>query len=270
MTAVAKRQWGPQRTLSEGISSAIDWLEKSKQKNILSHQPPTLYQAYVVGPIAGTLDWARPLSEVFRWSNKDEPAAHRARDAAVRLLSVAFKAHYFLERNEKIAHEPYLFIMPDVANPQTPRFGLIYRLDPSGKTIMVGEGDLGRIASAKLRQGRFPVVLLDGDSARYKWYNMKHWAGLVEQSELFNDPKPWLIKKERDAASLVKDVNQFSYGTVFDIPYHLKDLGPALGMSWATGLKTWYLPHGFDIEPTRKFLEYMIEKHPAPEVSSKK
>lgn len=266
MTAVAKRQWGPQRSLSEGVSSAIEWFDKAKQKNVLSVRPPTLYQAYLVGPIDGLLDWGKPLSEVFRWSNKDDPVAHQARDAALRLLAVAFKAHFFLERHDRIAHEPYLFAIPDIANPHHTRYGLIYRLDQTSKTILVGESDLGRVATAKVWTGRFPVVLIDEPATRYKWFHMKHWASLAEQADVYSRiSKPSAGKRERDVIHNHTDLASFPYGTPFEIPYHLKDMGPAVGMEWARGIKRWYLPLGFDADPVKVFVDHVIATTPPPE-----
>lgn len=269
MTAVAKRQWGPQYSINEGVSVAIDWVEKARSKNILAVRDPSLFHAYVVGPIEGLIDWGKPLSEVFKWSSRDTPANHRARDAAIRLLAVAFKAHFFIERNDKIAHEPYLFVIPDVANPQSQRYGLIYRLSQSAKTILVGEGDLGRIATDRVRVGRFPVVLVDDFSGRQKWFNIKHWNTLADQSEVLTRiARPWAGKREREGVNQHTDLSSFPYGTVFDIPYYLKDLGPALGMEWATGIKRWYLPLGFDVDPVKIFVDYVISTTPPPEQSS--
>ena len=259
MTAVAKRQWGPQRPINECISTSIEWLEKAKQKNALSIKPPTLYQSYVVGPTDNIIEWGKPLSEIFRWSNKDDPSSNRARDAAIRLLAVAHKTHYFTDKSDKVSHEPYLFLMPDVGSPLNSQYGLYYRLEKTSKTILVGEADLGRIATAKAFS-RFPVVLIDEPNYRYKWFSLKHWASLGEQSELTNRiQKNWVNKKERDEINLITDPSQFTpHGTLFDIPFAMKDLGRALGMEWAAGLKKWYLPHGFDLDPVKVYLDYYI------------
>ena len=257
MTAVAKRQWGPQKTLSEGVSIAIEWLEKAKQKNIMSVQPPTLYQAYV-GPYSDAmLAWGKPLSEVFRWSNKDDPTVYRAREAAIRLLAVAFKAHFFLENKDKIAHEPYLFAVPDVANPQKTLYGLMYRLDQSQKTIFVAEGDLGRL-TAPQRAIRFPVVLLDGESGqRNRWFYLKYWKTLSEKVvglQKFSNASAH--RKEREQVAAHTDLKTFPFGEIFDIPYEGKELALALGLEWAVGIKKWYLPLGFDLDPVKEYLLY--------------
>lgn len=261
MTTVAKRHWGPQRSLSEGVTLAIDWLEKAKQKNVLTVQEPKLYQAYLIPPIDSLIEWGKPLSEIFRWTNKDTPAVHRYRDAALRLLAVAFKTHFFMARKYKIAHEPYLFAIPDISTPQNIRYGLIYKLDGYSKTIIVGELDLGKIASLKVRTGRFPVVLIDDNNFRYKWFNIKYWKGLSESGSICsNVEKTWANKKNRDEVNSHTDIDSFNYGNTFDIPYSLKEMCPELGMEWAKGIKRWYLPTGFDVPPVKVFVDYMIEK----------
>jgi hypothetical protein len=257
MTAVAKRQWGPQKTLSEGISIAIEWMERAKQKNILTLKEPTLYHAYVMNSVDEMVSWSKPLSEVFRWSAKDGPAEYRMRDAALRLLAVAFKAHFFSEGQDKIAHEPYLFALPDVAMPQRLQYGLFYRLEQSNKCIVVAEKDLRAMASGwSLKAMRFPVVLLDGESGqRNRWFSIKHWKTL-EESKRYQNPARY--KKEKEEASACKEVKEFVFGELFDIPYDLREVASSLGMEWAAGIKMWYLPHGFDIEPVKEYVSRVL------------
>jgi hypothetical protein len=261
MTNVAKRSWGPQKTLSEGVSIAIEWMEKARQKNILAIKPPTLYQAYLVNANEHILNWSKPLSEIFRWGQKEDPEAYRARDAALRLLAVAFKAHFFLERQDKIAHEPYLFMVPNVMNPHQPIYGLWYRLDQSSKSLVVAEQDLGRLFGERIRANRFPVALIDDEARRYKWFHMKHWLALSEQADVYTKiTKPWAVKKERDEIQKHTDVEKFPFGTLFDVPYHLRDVASAVGMEWAAGVKKWFLPLGFDVEPVRIYIEFIMQQ----------
>jgi hypothetical protein len=255
MTAVAKRQWGPQIALREGVSLAIEWFEKARQKNVVASKPPTLYQAYLCSTSENLLNWAKPVSEVFRWTNKDGPAQHQAKDAVLRLLAVAIKAHFFLENKDKVAHEPYVFCVPDLSNASHHRYGLIYRLEESGKSILVAENDLADAASDRIKGVQFPVVLVEGQ----RWFHLSHWAELAQQADVLSKlTRTWASKKERDLIQQHTDINTFQYGTLFELPYDLKHVASAVGLQWASGIKRWYLPLGFDVMPVKAYMDYVL------------
>jgi hypothetical protein len=255
MTAVAKRQWGPQLQLKECAAIAIDWSEKARQKNVVAIRPPTLYQAYLCTSGESLLNWAKPVSDIFKWSNKDGPSQNHAKDSVIRLLAVAIKAHFFLESKDKVAHEPYVFSLPDLSNASHHRYGLIYKLEESGKSIVVADGDLAQMASDRVKGVRFPVVLVDGQ----RWFHLSHWAELAKQADVLSKvTKSWALKKERDLIHQHKEIATFQYGQIFDIPYDLKHVAQDVGLEWANGIKRWYLPLGFDIAPVKIYVDYLL------------
>lgn len=258
MSSIAKREWNPRISLDEALSCALGWLIRGRQKNVLASQAPTLYIAYVVdeAPFLGLM---RDLTSLFRYSSKDDPEMDRARDQALRLLSVAMKAHYFLGRDSLIRHEPYLFCLPDISAPASPHYGLAYKLESRpAQTIIVSTCDLGLVSSQKPGAFRFPVVLTKNS---YRWFDKKHWVALGKEADVFERiMKPWLAKKEQDVIEKWTDPSSFEFGTLLDVPYELKDHMKPTGIKWAEGLKKWYLPLGFDVEPVQEYQHWLEQE----------
>jgi hypothetical protein len=259
MSTLAKREWNPRISLEEALSCSVGWLSKARDKNVLSSLPPTLYTAYIVDD-APYLGLMRDFSSLFRYSSKDDPELHRARDQALRLLSVALKAHFFIGRDSLARHEPYLFSVPDVSNPGSCHYGLVYRLEGRpNQTIMVATCDLGQISSLRPSAYKFPVVLTKNS---YKWFDKKHWVELGKEADVFERVmKPWVAKQEHNVIEKWTDANDFPFGSFLDVPYELKDYVKPTGIKWADALKKWYLPRGFDIEPVREYIRWVEAEH---------
>lgn len=255
MSSLAKREWNPRISLDEALGCSLGWLLRARQKNVLSNLPPTLYTAYVVDD-APHLGFMRDLSSLFRYSAKDDPETDRARDQALRLLSVALKAHFFLGRDSLARHEPYLFSLPDLSSAGSCHYGLVYRLEgrPS-QTILVGTCDLGMVSTLRPTNFKFPVVLTKNS---FKWFDKKHWTELGKEADVFERiMKPWAARKELDVIEKWTDAKDFPFGTFIDVPYDLKDFIKPSGVRWADALKKWYLPRGFDVEPVREYVRWV-------------
>jgi hypothetical protein len=215
--------------------------------------------AYVVDD-APHLGFMRDLSSLFRYSAKDDPEMDRARDQALRLLAVSLKAHFFLGKDSLARHEPYLFSLPDIANPASCHYGLVYRLEgrPS-QTIIVANCDLGLISTLKPTVFRFPVVLTKNS---FKWFDKKHWIELGNEADVFDRiMKPWAAKQELNIIEKWTDESDFPFGTFIDVPYEIKDYVKPTGVRWADALKKWYLPRGFDVDPVKEYVKWVESEH---------
>lgn len=256
---LAKREWNPRISLDEALACSVGWLVRARQKNVLSNLPPTLYTAYVVDD-APHLGLMRDLSSLFRYSAKDDPEIDRARDQALRLLSVALKAHFFLNREALARHEPYLFSLPDLSNPASCHYGLVYRLEgrPS-QTIVVATCDLGLSSTLRPSAFKFPVALTKNS---FKWFDKKHWAELAKEANLLERlMKPWIAKQELNVIEKWTDEANFPFGAIIDVPYDLKDHLKPTGIKWADTLKKWYLPLGFDVDSVREYARWVASEH---------
>lgn len=255
MSSLAKREWNPRISLDESLGCSLNWLIRARQKNVLSNLPPTLYTAYVVDD-APHLGFMRDLSSVFRYSSKDDPEMDRVRDQALRLLAVAQKAHFFLGKDALVRHEPYIFSLPDISQPSSCHYGLVYKLEsrPS-QTVMVSTVDLGLVSTLKPTAFRFPVVLTKNS---YGWFDKKHWQTLAAEADVFERiMKPWVAKQELNIIEKWTDEREFPFGTFLDIPFELKDYMKPTGARWADALRKWYLPRGFDVQPVQEYLRWM-------------
>lgn len=259
MSSTAKREWNPRISLDEALSCSLGWLVRARQKNVLSPLPPTLYMAYVVDD-APHLGFMRDLSSIFRYSAKDDPEMDRARDQALRLLSVALKAHFFLGRDALVRHEPYLFCIPDLSFPSSPHYGLVYRLETRpAQTVIVATCDLGQVSSLRPTSFKFPVVLTKNS---FRWLDKKHWIELSKEADVLERIlKPWAAKEELNVIEKWTDEKDFPFGTFLEVPFELKDYIKPAGARWADALKRWYLPRGFDVEPVKEYLHWLEREH---------
>ena len=283
MQNLARRQWGANLTLKEGIEQAIDWLNRARQKNIISKKKSTIYHAYLIKQIPNTENY-RPISGYFRYSAKDTPQTDRARDELLRLMSVSMKAHFFLADKEKILHEPYVSAIPNLNGPYD-LFLLIYPLS-NDQAIISSEIDFKKLEINNEIITDFSVALT-GDS--FKWFWLKDWYSLKnnadnlklkeqKEQEIIEKPvspenkKPNInIKQETNKEKTAKNKKFFNpntlqelqeIGTVVDVPWEFKDKLKPLGIEWAPQLKTWYLPHGYDLDSVLEFLEELKKKKP--------
>jgi hypothetical protein len=273
--SVSKREWNPRLTVEDAVGVALGWLRRAAEMNVITREPPTLYQAYLLEE-APSLALFKDLGGLFRYSAKDDPELHRARDKALRLLSVALKAHFFLGRSMEARHEPYLFSFPDLSNASRPHYGLIHRLDsvepsvrpvagsssrPKSRTVVVSTADLSAVSSEFARATRFPVVLPE-DAA--SWIDLARWSALAQQGDtLDRQMRSFKAKREEEAAiAAVSDPAQFSaYGTLLEVPYELKDVMKGTGIQYAPGLRRWYLPLGHDVKAVGEYLAWVQDLH---------
>lgn len=180
MANTGKRIWNPNISCNDAITIAINFLVRMRDKNVLVDKPVKLYKAYIIEG-HHNLGVAREISSIFKFSNRDNPEMDIIRDEAARLLVISIKAHYFCFEQAKVAHEPYIFSIPDVSNLRRNIYGIIYKLD-NNHSIVIGSEDLAKISEAKPTIGEFPVCLQRNS---FKWFDRSHWKILKQEGANF-------------------------------------------------------------------------------------
>lgn len=265
MSGRGKRIWAPRLDFNGAYGETLNFFKRATEHNILSKQPVTLYQAFLM---EGTwpVDGMDEISRYLRFGHDNLPQTDRGRQAAARLLAVAVKAHFFLDDQAVVTHEPYLFVIPDLAIPGQQRYGLIYPLERTGQphTLLVADWDLSMAASRQARLSaaqRFPTVLTD-DS--YDWLKISKWRELRSEAER----SPWHVhtpaarqKVARDARAYPERAS-FPFGTLLDYPMDLNTDVQSAGGQWAPGVKSWFLPSGFDVKAVKTFLDAQKARSP--------
>lgn len=255
MQNLSKRQWAPQMNLKSAADLMIDWCVRAREKNILRKKPPTVFYAYIVEDTA-PIQYMANVGSIFKYSQKDLPYVDETRDVILRCLSVALKAHFFIFQNENVAHEPYFFTIPSLAEPSKTIHGLIYKIDKEDKSIIVCEKNISLIFDNLKVLYEFPTVVIE-DS--FKWYSIKNWSKV--KSEVTGNEKPWLSKKNIQLAQEAKTLEELKkYASIIEVPYEIKDFIKPLGIEWSKNIKTWYLPLGFDVDSVIEYINY-IKKH---------
>lgn len=255
MQNLSKKIWAPTISLKNAIDLSIEWCIRAREKNILRRKGTKVYYSYVLEDTP-PLNFFTNVSSIFKYSQKDIPYVDTARDTILRLLSVCFKAHFFLFSDKNVSHEPYFFIFPNLDSPLSTKFGILYKIEGSNKCIVACEDDLSSMFNSNNIKATFNVVVSD-DS--FKWYSMKNWAKYKNDqihSEIID--KPWVMKKLHNSALEAKTLEDLSnYATVLDVPYEIKDFIKPLGIEWSKTLKTWFLPKGFDIESVQEYIQFL-------------
>lgn len=268
---LAKRQWGGQLSVKGAAEILIEWCKKAQAKNVLRKKDPQIFYCYIVKDTP-PLQFMGSVGNVFKYGQKDLPYMDVSRDALLRCLSVALKAHFFLFPNEEVEHEPYFFTLPNLHNPSLTSFGIVYKISRDDKSIIVCEKDLSLMFNNSIpglppmnAQGNlsdlnivyeFPVVV---NSNSYNWFRLRKWqevkntAGIQDKNN-----KPWLDKSYLATAKAAKTKEELSHlATIVDVPYHIKDAIKPLGIEWCKGAQTWFLPHGFDVDSVVEYIEYI-------------
>lgn len=276
----SKKNWSAGMALRDVIEMGIDLSIKCRQKNSLANSPAQLYHCFVAAE-QSALDYFEPVGSLFKFSQKDTPYTDSARDQVLRMLSVASKCHFFLFHDDKLAHEPYFFTLPDPSNISQSVFGLYYRVS-SSKVIIVCPRDLAAILKPsvekeiyenkdKEKKSRlkvstkssfiydFPTVV---GSDSFKWFHYKKWYRLKEESEkTFGKEKEFNIDAKKHAFSQLKTINNYKEleqkAHILQIPYDLKDLMAECGCQWNPNLKVWFLPKGYDLDCVSQYLNYL-------------
>lgn len=265
MSGRGKRLWAPHLDFKGAYDEVLSFL-KSCEKHQLPVQlsEPTLYRAYALDGVWPTAD-GQDLSRFLRFGYANDPAGDRAKIAISRLLSIAVKAHFFLAPDARVPSEPTVFVCPDLAQPGTMRYGIIYPLDvPAShgpgkqRSIVVAEWDLSMTAHRRPQVPRgdeFPVVL---QSSNRTWLLKSRWEALRDSPQMnkvwFEPSTSPARRRLIDAIKQHTDRDTFPYGTLLDYPIHIKDDTALTGAMWAPGVKSWFLPHGFDVDSVKSYL----------------
>lgn len=269
-TQKGQRRWSPGYDFKQAYETTLQFFKDCKEHGIPVNLPaPTLYRAYLMDGSWPVIE-GQDLSRYLRFGKTglaNHPSGDRTKQAVARLLAVCNKAHFFLAPNGTMPQEPSLFTVPDLAQPGSLRHGLIYPLEIPGArgpgrqcALVVAEWDLGLSAQREPRVPRgdeFPVVLLPDP---FTWLTKGRWASLNEEASKraqpwFDPPDSAARRRLIDAVNAVTDPAQFTYGTVLDYPIEIKEDTASTGAMWARGIKSWFLPHGFDAEAVKSYLD---------------
>ncbi len=248
-----KKVWRPQISLKESSEIMIDWCIRAREKNILLKKPPQIFYSFIVEGNTN-LQFFNNISSLFKYSQKDLPSIDLARDSLLRCLSVALKSHFFIFSNENVEYEPYYFSFPNLENHAQNIFGLIYKINNENKTIIVCEKNLDSLFEKNKIIFQFPAVVIE-DS--FKWFSMKNWNKIKQESSFDFLEKPWLNKKVQQSiqeAHTKEELEKVAH--ILDVPYEIKNIIKPLGIEWSKKLNTWCLPKGFDIDSVIEFIEY--------------
>lgn len=275
MSGQAKRWWGLRQGFDGAYQDTLQFLKRCNEHNIISQSDPTLFYAYRFEkdlPIDGMLD----ASKFLRFNYERKPAMDEIRQTLARLLSVAVKAHYFLNEQATVVHEPYLFQIPDLAQLGRMRYGLIYPLEEKKgngtqlSSIVVSEWDLflGSSSFPKIpAHDKFPVVL---PTDHFRWLGLKNWRILRQEAQ----GQPWFEnsgQKERaiffDKIQKHTDTEHFPYGTLLHYDISLREDMKQVGAIWAKGVKKWFLPNGWDVSAVTDYLDRLEKLNEAERFS---
>lgn len=258
MSGRGKRIWAPRLDFDGAFQETIKFIKRSREHNIVRESAPVLLRGWYLEH-EWNVGGMQPVSQWLQYGFGADPQDDRIRSALVRLLSASVKAHFFIDEKACVRHEPYLFLLPDLAQPGQHRHGVVYPLEGTGKsgTFVVAEWDVFMSASRKPRAHPFPVVLQKNS---FHWLARSRWRELREAMQAggtlaapFDFQKPEFLAKARSHA----DAATFPYGTLLDFPRDMNPEVVACGGQWAPGIRKWFLPTGFDSESVIEYLNYV-------------
>lgn len=269
-TQKGQRRWSPGYDFKGAYDTTLQFFKDCELHGIPVGLPqPTLYRAYLMDGSWPVIE-GQDLSRYLRFGKTglaNHPSGDRTKQAIARLLAVAVKGHFFLANAGTVPQEPSVFTVPDLAQPGTLRHGLVYPLEiPAARgpgrqcALVVSEWDLAMSAHREPRVPRgdeFPVVLVPDP---FKWLTKSRWATLSKEassrSQAWFEPTESAARRRLiDQVNAVTEPAQFAYGTLLDYPIEIKEDTQATGAMWARGVKSWFLPHGFDVEAVKAYLD---------------
>lgn len=172
-------------------------------------------------------------------------------------LSVCVKAHYFMYKDDVLESNPSVFFIPDLANISNFSIGIYYPLYKNKKAIVVSKRNLLKIANTEIGIFKFPVVL----GVNYdNWINVRHWEKLEQDGSIIKDVLMEVAKKDINLIKECKNPANFSYGNIFEVPPALKDKMKEVGLKYASGIKMYYLPSGYDYAPVKEYYDFLIKE----------
>lgn len=272
MSGRGKRLWAPHLDFEGAYHETLQFLKRCEEHQIpLALPAPQLYRAYVIDGVWPAAD-GQDLTRVLRFGFGNDPVGDRAKIAVARLLAVAVRGHYFLAEHARVPSEPSVFAVPDLAQPGALRYGLVYPMDVPAtnaparqRALVVAEWDLALSAHRPPhvpRGDEFPVVLQPSNRS---WLPKSRWKSLRESA----GDRPWFApasnparRKLLDAVNAHTDRTTFPFGTLLDYPIEIKDDTAATGAMWARGVRSWFLPHGFDTEAVQAYLDRLARMTP--------
>ncbi len=249
MQTIGKKDWVDNLTFKEAHDLVISWIIKLRQKNVLSKTDPKIIYNYVLEGINPYFPFYSNISQVFKFSQKDNQNINIIRNKVLHVIAGSLKSHFVFFEKQEITYEPQVFIIPNVNNMSEPLVGICYQLK-NNKYIISSEVPLNFDDSKVLNQYN---VVLGVDS--FKWFHLKLWSKNRDEIESFDS----FFKKEKIShAKNLEELNKV--GTVINVPVDLKDLIKPTGISWNPILKTWYVPKGYDMSTINELLESLIQK----------
>lgn len=265
MSRSSKRIWSPNVSLEDGVSLVLNFLIRSREKNILTNTAPKVYKVFKKEGLIPVRDF-QEVSSFLKFSKNDTPETDRAKNSIVRLLSVCLKSHFHWFPKGIIKNEPYVFTIPDLLNPDVLQYGLIYYVEENGKyySLLVADWDIEHtvVKKNKVYSADMTTIILSQNS--YKWLNLKHWRELKTNISMENNLlniKNLEGKKEIfNSVHLIKEKDNFPFGNLLNYPIDVKDDVSYAGGEWANGIKSWFIPFGLDCELVKEYIDFIIKE----------
>lgn len=238
-----------QTSFDDALTVAFNWLNIARKKNIVNVKTPTLLEVKrYIGDLNTEL--LNPISSFFTYSRKDLPEKDIIRVHILKMMGAWLKSWFFLYKNNTLYCEPSVgFSIKDDGKPSY--FIVVRYLD---FYCVIKEKET-------ISEDSFPVVISQND---YQWFTPKKWNMLLEEKKSFDQ---WAQKKHLNwhdgcvELTQIKKMEELQqYAHTLDIPFDIKDPMKLTGVMWNRLIKTWFLPHGWDIDAVKEWMEYQ-HKH---------
>lgn len=264
MSGSSKRLWSPNSTLDEIKNILNSFLTRCQDKRILTVSDTKLYHVYRFEQTLPTENLIE-VSKFLRFSKNDNPEIDITREALLKLMSSAVKAHIYFDDTAIIRHEPYMFLIPDIFKLGQFRYGLYYPIESNKKNIslIVSEWDISLTSSSfpKINPWDKFASVITSDSS--KWFDIKQYKDFKEMDKAgyfkIND---WSSRKKFQQLVNTKTQDNFDLGKVLNSKPELKDYYSSLGLEWAPVLKKWFIPKGYDFKSIMDYLNYVNSQTP--------
>lgn len=258
-------------------NNARNTLGMMEVKKDLFVEPPTLYRSWITPYNGFQKNWKNALwSDFYKdidtdsarffsfdqetmVQNMENEFAQKSRNDLMRCMAVAIKCHFFLFYKDVLAEPPSVIQIPDLSNLSEPRFAIIYPFLASRHALIVSRADLSTLSATTLSLVKFPVIIPKNN--KY-WLNISYWKSLSKEAEKLQ----MMLKGNKDQIQNWKDRNTFPFGNPLDIEQNVLPDMRQTGIRWAEGIKSWYLPKGYDLPPVIEYLDYL--NHRAKQVFS--
>ena len=246
--------------------SVIEYVfERAKNKSVIPNNVfPTLMYSYVIDKIP-PLSFFSNLSNIFKYSNNEEPEKNAIRLKLLKGLSLALKSHLFLFETEKVKHEPYYYVFPNESDASILEIGIFYPLENEKFIFVTSSSSFENIKCDYKLNG---VVSKNPNF----WYALSFWKNNIKvalekdfkEKDVNISKLPWTKEGLEELVNLSKKTKTLEelkkYAFPLEIDKSIKDEFKPLGTLWHPELKTWYLPKGFEVGSVKEYIIYLNDK----------